>query len=220
MEQENNNQEVNNIQEAVYFGSPLWMDYRPEFLNSSITASEKHIKEAKKRDKELIKKTNDFGISYHSGNIYNDPEFKNLTDYIKLRSWEFMESQGFDLTNYGLVVNEMWVQEFSKNGGGHHDTHIHQNNHVSGFYFLKCSNETSYPIFHDPRPAASMTKLPLKNPEEINLGMESIRFVPTPGTIMIFNSYVPHQFAVDHGKDTFRFIHWNAQFVINNLINK
>ena len=46
----------------------------------------------------------------------------------------------------------MWVQEFAKKGGGHHSAHIHWNQHVSGFYFLKCSDKTSYPIFHEPKP--------------------------------------------------------------------
>ena len=30
---------------------------------------------------------------------------------------------------------------------------------MSGFYFLKCSNKTSKPFFHDPRPGKLMTDL-------------------------------------------------------------
>ena len=76
----------------------------------------------------------------------------------------------------------MWVQEFAKQGGGHHSSHIHWNQHVSGFYFLKCSEKTSYPVFHDPRPGALMKKLPLKKSNEIELGTESPSLKPeTPG---------------------------------------
>ena len=46
------------------------------------------------------------------------------------------------------------------------DTHVHWDNHISGFYFLKCSDKTSYPIFHDPR-AGMMTKLPQKDKNKI-----------------------------------------------------
>jgi uncharacterized protein (TIGR02466 family) len=212
-------EEINTIQEAVYFGNPVWVDHRPEFLNQTITASEKHIKEAKFLNKELSKQTKDFGFSYQSNSLQNDPNFKNLMSYISQRSWEFLDAQGFDLSKHNLLFNDFWVQEFAKNGGGYHDTHVHYNSHVSGFYFLKCSNETSYPIFHDPRPGAVMTKLPLKN-LDICHASENIIFKPTPGTIMIFNSYMPHQFVVDHGKDPFRFIHWNIQFIPNNIINK
>ena len=37
--------------------------------------------------------------------------------------------------------------------GGHHRIHIHENSHVSGFYFLQNEN-SSYPLFHDPRPGS------------------------------------------------------------------
>jgi hypothetical protein len=65
-----------------------------------------------------------------------------------------------------------------------------------------------------------MTKLPFKNQFEISHASETINFKPTPGTIMFFNSYIPHQFAVDHGKDPFRFIHWNIQFVPKSICAK
>ena len=104
----------------------------------------------------------------------------------------------------------MWVQEFSKKGGGHHSTHLHWNQHVSGFYFLKCSEETSFPIFHDPRPAAKITKLRLKpDLKGIFYGTERIHYRPQPGTLIIFPGYLEHEYAVDHGIAPFRFIHWN-----------
>jgi hypothetical protein len=45
---------------------------------------------------------------------------------------------------------------------GHHTPHTHYDNHISGFYFLRCSDKTSLPVFHDPRPGKLMTQLPLK----------------------------------------------------------
>ena len=113
----------------------------------------------------------------------------------------------------------MWVQEFAKKGG-HHDTHIHHNNHVSGFYFLKCSNKTSYPIFHDPKQSAVMTKLPLKDPTKPNFGSQSINYLPKPGTMIIFNSYIPHQFPLDFGIEPFRFIHWNIQAIPKGIMKE
>ena len=32
-----------------------------------------------------------------------------------------------------------------------------------------------------------------------------------PGTLLMFNSWLPHQFSVDDGIDPFRFIHFNIQ---------
>ena len=160
---------TDNTQKENYFSCPIWIEQKPEFLNLALAGSERHVKEARKNNKELIKNTKDFGFSHHSGPLQTDPVFKIITNYIGQRSWEFLDAQGFDLKDHTLVFTEMWVQEFAKNGGGHHDTHVHYNNHVSGFYFLKCSDKTSYPIFHDPRPGATMTKLPLKSQTGITL---------------------------------------------------
>ena len=104
----------------------------------------------------------------------------------------------------------MWVQEFSKKGGGHHSAHVHWNQHVSGFYFLKANEKTSYPIFHEPRTGARTTKLKMK-PEikDIVNGTELVHFKPQPGTLIIFPGYLEHEFSIDFGIAPFRFIHWN-----------
>ena len=116
-------------------------------------------------------------------------------------------------------MNELWVQEFSKEGGGNHNTHVHSNSHVSGFYFLKCSNKTSYPVFHDPRPGKLMNQLPEKNSKEITEASEKIPLKITPGLFVFFNSYIGHEFIVDHGIEPFRFIHFNIQAVPKGLVN-
>jgi uncharacterized protein (TIGR02466 family) len=190
------------MNKEIYFGSPIWIENNLNFLKTTILKTNKYIKETK------------FGNSYHSEHLSANIEFKELTQYIGQKSFEFLDWQGFDLTEYNLYFTEMWVQEFSKKGGGHHDTHVHGNNHVSGFYFLKCSDKTSYPVFHDPRGAAVMSKLPLKkNLNATNTGNDLIHFNVKPGDLIIFNSYMPHQFVLDHGKESFRFIHWNIQCV-------
>ena len=122
------------------------------------------------------------------------------------------------MSKYTMFFTEFWVQEFSKKGGGHHSTHVHWDNHISGFYFLKCSKKTSFPVFHDPRPGAMMTKLPQKEGNKISPMSDLIHYKPKPGTLMFFPSYVAHEFAVDHGVEPFRFIHFNMQAVRNTII--
>ena len=101
-----------------------------------------------------------------------------------------------------------------KKGGGHHSAHIHWNQHVSGFYFLKCSNKTSYPIFHEPKTGARCTKLKMKpNLKGVWAGHEQFHMKPKPGTLIIFPGYLEHEYAVDFGIEPFRFIHWNIQAV-------
>jgi len=196
-----------------YFKTPIWLEQKPEFIKSLNQASNQYIKDAKKREKEYIKKHGDFGTSYHSTALIHDNKFLDFRNYIGQKSWEFLDWQGFDMQQYQTMFSELWVQEFAKKGGGHHSAHIHWNQHVSGFYFLKCSDKTSFPIFHEPRTGARSTKLKLKNDKGIFHGTELVHFKVQPGTLIIFPGYLEHEYAVDHGVEPFRFIHWNIQAV-------
>jgi len=201
-----------------YFSTPIWAEDRPEFLKSLNKFSEPYVKSARNKNKDYIKKYGDFGRSHHSTPLMNDNNFLDFRNYIGSRSWEFLDNHGYDMKQYQVSLTEMWVQEFSKKGGGHHPAHIHWNQHVSGFYFLKCSDKTSYPIFHEPKTGARCTKLKMKPKlNGIYNGMEQIYFKPIPGTLIIFPGYLEHEFAVDHGVEPFRFIHWNIQAVPKEL---
>jgi len=201
------------MQITEYFKTPIWIEDKPEFVKSLNKASNQYIKDAKKREKEFIKKHGDFGRSYHSTPLTMDNNFLDFRNYVGQKSWEFLDWCGFDMQQYTTMFSELWVQEFAKNGGGHHSAHIHWNQHVSGFYFLKCSDKTSYPIFHEPRTGARATKLKMKPGNGIFHGTELVHFKPKPGTLIIFPGYMEHEYAVDHGKEPFRFIHWNIQAV-------
>jgi len=196
-----------------YFNTAIWTEQKPEFITSLNNASNKYIKEAKKRNKDHIKKYGDFFASHHSTPLTHDNDFLDFRNYIGEKSWEYLDNQGYDMSQYTTMFSELWVQEFSKKGGGHHSAHIHWNQHVSGFYFLKCSDKTSYPIFHEPRTGARTTKLKMKDDKGVWGGTELIHFRPKPGTLIIFPGYLEHEFAVDYGIEPFRFIHWNLQAV-------
>jgi uncharacterized protein (TIGR02466 family) len=201
------------MQITEYFKTPIWIEDKPEFVKSLNKASNQYIKDAKKREKEFIKKHGDFGRSYHSTPLTMDNNFLDFRNYVGQKSWEFLDWQGFDMQQYTTMFSELWVQEFAKNGGGHHSAHIHWNQHVSGFYFLKCSDKTSYPIFHEPRTGARATKLKMKPGNGVFHGTELVHFKPKPGTLIIFPGYLEHEYAVDFGVEPFRFIHWNIQAV-------
>jgi len=196
-----------------YFKTPFWFEDKSEFVKSLTKATDSYIKESRKLNKDDIKKNNDFGTSYHSKSLTLDTKFKDFHDYVGQKAWEFLDWQGFDMQQYTPFFSESWVQEFAKNGGGHHSAHIHWNQHVGGFYFLKASELTSYPIFHDPRTGARCTKLKLKDSAIINHGTELVHFKVKPGVLLFFPGYMEHEFAVDHGKEPFRFIHFNIHAV-------
>jgi uncharacterized protein (TIGR02466 family) len=206
---------------SLYFQSPVYHIEIPEMVDDVNKVCDKYIKEArntlkkpiKDREKKLGKKIGDHGMSYHSTSLVGDPALKELQEYIGATSWNVMDHMGYDMTNYELFWTEFWVQEFADKGGGHHDGHIHYDNHISGFYFLKCSENTSMPVFQDPRLAKVMTQLPLKKPEDISFGTDKVHYKPKPGTMIFFPAYLEHQYTVDDGVETFRFIHFNLQAV-------
>jgi len=212
---------------SVYFGTPVWTNEVPEFIKPINKVADKYINNAKKalrpaikeRNKIYKKKLGDFGLSNHSVSINQDPETKEFVEYCGNRSYEFLEWCGFDLRNHSLHYTEMWVQEFSTKGAGHHDTHVHWNTHVTGFYFLKASERTSMPVLHDPRQGAMMTKLPQKDASKITHANEAVHYKVRPGTMVLIPGYTPHQYPVDMGVDPFRFVHWNITCVPKAISN-
>jgi len=218
---------MNNFNINIYFGTPVWTNDVPEFIKPINKLSDKYIKNAKKdllpvlkeRNKIYKRKLGDFGLSNHSVSINKDPEAKTFIEYCGNRSYEFLDWCGFDLKNHSLHYTEMWVQEFSSKGGGHHDTHVHGNTHVTGFYFLKASERTSMPVLHDPRQGAMMTKLPQKDGSKITHANEAVHYKVKPGTMVLIPGYTPHQYPVDMGVEPFRFVHWNITCVPKGISN-
>jgi hypothetical protein len=199
-----------------YFSTSIWFEKKPEFLKSLNSFTNEYIKEAKNYPeiKKYIKKFGDFGISYRSKSLVLENNFLDFRNYVSQKSLEYLDFQGYAIENYELIFSDMWAQQFSKKGGGHHYAPSNNNQHVSGFYFLKCSEKTSYPIFYDPRPVCKFTRLKMKS----NSNNSVLHFKPEPGTILIFPSYLEHEYAVDHGQDTFKFIRWNMQAVPKEVI--
>ena len=208
------------------FQSAIYRTEAPQYLDLLNLVCDPFIVEAKKktapqitsREAKAGKDIGDIGLSYHTENLMKQAELYQFRRFIKSTSENILDAQGYDLKDYDLKFTEMWCQEFASKGGGHHDTHIHWNNHISGFYFLKCSNKTSAPLFHDPRAGKMMTQLPEKDRNIVTLATEKVLLRPKPGTVMFFNSYLPHQFAVDNGVDPFRFIHFNLQAIPKNVL--
>jgi uncharacterized protein (TIGR02466 family) len=199
---------------AHHFQTPLWIFEKPEWVKSVNKVCDKYIKEAYKRDE---KGKNDFGWSYHSSPLYGDPKLKELHDWVGATAHNFIDGMGYDMTNHSLFYTESWVQEFSKKGGGHHNSHVHGNNHVSAFYYLKCTENTSRPVFHDPRTGAKMMKLPEKDSKQVSLASDKVNYTPKPGTLIFIPAYLDHEYGVDNGKEDFRFIHFNLQAVSNTI---
>jgi|TARA_R100000030_G_scaffold81068_2_gene63816 uncharacterized protein (TIGR02466 family) len=197
-----------------YFISPIYYGFDDSFVKDLNKITNPYIKEARKRNKELIKKTKDFSLTHHSTSLIPEVKMRDFQKMINDTAYQILtKDQGYNLNEYKLFITELWVQEFSKNGGGWHEIHTHWNGHISGFYFLKGSEQTSRPVFHDPRSGKVMNDLPMLDKNKVNDAQSSINYIPKPGTMIFFPSYLPHSYVVDHGKEPFRFIHWNIQAI-------
>tara|TARA_R110000803_G_scaffold24381_2_gene58870 strand:+ start:269 stop:832 length:564 start_codon:yes stop_codon:yes gene_type:complete len=174
-----------------YFSTPIWAEEKPEFVKSLNKTSDKYIKKNK------------------IYSVMNNNKFLDFKNYAGVKSWQFLDEHGYDLNQYKIILSEMSVQEFSKD---YRSAHINGNQHVSGFYFLKCNDKTSYPVFYEPKIGARTTKLKMKeNLKDVVSGMEQICFKPIPGTLIIFPGYLEYEFPL--GVKPFRFIHWNIQAI-------
>lgn len=211
-----------------YFITPIFYQNINQWVKPLNKICDKHIKDAVKRDKHLLKKRNeqlktdikDLAFSFHSHTLVGQPGFEEFEKHILKASEKILDHIGYNTNGYEMFITELWVQEFAKSGAGHHESHIHYDNHISGFYFLKCSDRTSYPVFKDPRLAKVSCQLPEKNPLNTTFISNEIKFDPTPGTLILFPSFLDHYFPVDYGLDPFRFIHFNIQGVRKDIIGK
>ena len=209
-----------------YFKCPIWFADEPQFVDDLNKVSDKYIAASRKNIQPDINKRNklngtkgDLGSVYHSSTLIGDPAFKDLINYIGATSHNLLMEMGFDMTNHQLFTTEMWVQEFAKNGGGHHALHTHWNGHMSGFYFLKASDKTSMPMFEDPRAGNLMNLLPEKDKTKITYASSQVHYKVQPGRMIFFPSYMPHQYIIDMGIEPFRFIHWNCQAISKGVLN-
>ena len=207
------------------FITPIWRKEFPEFVKNTNKICDEFInneknkqkEKLKEREKQFKKKLGDFGHVFHTPNIHYEPGLQKLVKIIGEASLSYLNDSGVDTNKINLYFTEFWVQEFGKKGGAQHDPHLHWNNHVSGFYFLKANELSSYPVFHEPRQAAWMSKLPERDAKQNTPTSSLIHYTVKPGTMLIFPSYLVHQFAMDIASQPFRFIHWNMQGLLKEI---
>ena len=200
------------------FKCPIYIADKPEWVDKLNKASDPIIERIRKNWKKKIKDPKDptkqMPNSLHSELLWQYSEFKDIANLILQQSWNILHWQGYNLSARIPMLTELWVQEFPEEGG-FHDIHEHGNNHISGFYFLKCNEKTSHPVFHDPRPGKKMTDLQMINTTKLNYASQQVHYKVRPGQFIFFNSYMPHAYVHHKGKEKFRFIHFNMQATLD-----
>jgi uncharacterized protein (TIGR02466 family) len=199
------------------FASNIYYLHDDRWLNGLKKDTKKYLDEIK--NKNLLSGVADFGFAHQSDELKRQTEFKDFSNFICQLSYDILDTQGYDMNYYFMKLDELWVQKFSKDGGANHNTHTHWNGHISGFYFLEVSKNTSFPIFHDPRPGKLMCDLhEKKRGADTSANPSFMDREIKPGTFIFFNSFLPHEFSVDFGIEDFSFVHFNIKAYSKDLL--
>lgn len=179
----------------AYFASPIYREERPEWVGETLEHTQKYYDQMQPS---VVKQTE---------HMANDPDLGYLSSYFRDRSVSILRDQGYLTDEYEFYVSAMWGQEFACTGSNL--LHVHADSQVSGFYFLETPEGGSYPIFDDPRPAKKMSDLFSEQKEEINLATQQIHFNNVqPGTMMFFNSWLPHMITPNQSESPTKFVHF------------
>lgn len=183
----------------TYFSSPIYREEKPEWVEETLVRSEKYYAEA----------TTEVGVCpvVQTGHMARDMGLSYLTSYFKNKGVDILKDQGYTTEGYEFYVSDMWGQELSCTGSN--IMHVHGDSQISGFYFLVTPEGGSYPIFDDPRPSKKMSDLSSTHGEEITMATRQIHFGNVrAGTLMLFNSWLPHMITPNQSSGKTKFIHF------------
>jgi uncharacterized protein (TIGR02466 family) len=188
----------------IYFGTPVYSFLMPEYLDSARDVCKNYLK---KLQSEVA--VDEIYPMYQTASLDAEPSISTLTTEIKRTSYNILEDQGYDLTNYELFYTEFWCQEHYKTSG--QERHVHgYNNVLTGFYFIETPENCCRLVIHEPKTAKEFGNfLPEKNPNQASLASQTINFVPEPGQLIITNSWLHHTFTRNESAMPFTMIHFN-----------
>lgn len=200
-----NEQQISiNLESYQYFPSTIYSVNLPEFLDIATEVSDEYIKYESDELNELypVRMTK---------NLSDDPRLEQFTSVILNLGWDILNEQGYNMEKYRVVFSSMWTQQHHKYSLM--EQHIHNGDQLVGFYFLKTPENSSRPVFYDPRPAKVITSLPEKEVKEVTFATNIVNFEPVPGRMFITNTFLPHSFSKHGSNEPVEFIHFNM-FVV------
>jgi uncharacterized protein (TIGR02466 family) len=184
----------------VYFPSFIYRKEIPEWVEETLKHVEKHYMEAQKYTKED-------SVVVQTMHMAKDPELTYLTSYFRDMGVSILKGQGYLTDDHEFYISGMWGQELKCNGG--HTSHVHGDSQISGFYFLETPKGGSYPIFEDPRAGKLMTDLFSAQSNEVTPATQRVHFDNViPGTMMMFNSWLPHSLMQSTVDAPTKFVHF------------
>ena len=179
----------------AYFSSPIYREERPEWVEETLKHTQKYYEGMQPA---VVKQT---------GHMANDPDLGYLASYFRDKGVSVLKEQGYLTDEYEFYVSGMWGQEFACTGSN--IMHVHGDSQISGFYFLEMPEGGSYPIFDDPRPGKRMADLWAQSSNQVTMATPQVHFNNVQaGTMMLFNSWLPHMITPNQSNNPTKFIHF------------
>lgn len=187
----------------VYFPTYIYHIEKPEFLEQVKLISELSLAENRKNHS-----LNEIYPVYMTENLFDRPEIIPFQYYVGATAYNILINQGYKLDGFEPYFSEMWCQEHYKHSGM--EQHVHgAGSQIVGFYFLDTPENCSRVVFHDPRPAKSMSSWAEQDVSKATTASGMINFTPKPGMLMFTNAWLPHSFSRHGSDEPMRFIHFN-----------
>jgi hypothetical protein len=186
-----------------HFPSLIYSVEKPEFLDAVRKVSQKYLALRKNSEPKI-----DPLYPVQTAGYAHESELSEFTGYVAQAAWTILDSQGHDMKNLGTYIQEMWTQEHNQYHG--HEEHIHNRGaQITGVYFLDCPPNSCKVAIHDPRYGRNQINLPEADLNKITLASSTVLFIPEPGRMYFFNSWLPHSVTRNPVKSPTRLVHFN-----------
>jgi len=184
-----------------YFPSSVYAAKKLEFLEIVSEVSEEALQK-------ITHDVNELYPMHNTDNYAGDPRLVDFCKYLWQSGWNILQGQGYDMSNFNVMVDAVWTQEHYKHSLM--EQHVHGGgSQLVGFYFLETPENCSRAMFHDPRGGKVQINLPEANMSNATPASNTINFAPEPGMMLISNAWLPHSFG-RHGSDKpVKFVHFN-----------
>lgn len=118
------------------------------------------------------------------------PAFATLKDHLDREAATFADLLNWDLGDRKLVLNALWINVLEP--GGFHGSHLHPDSVISGTYYVVFPEGARALRYEDPR-LAFMMGAPPRKADAPRDQQAFVSFVPTPGTVLLWESWLRHE---------------------------
>lgn len=124
-----------------------------------------------------------------------DPAFGDLKRHLDRHSAKFADACGFDLGGRKLKLDSLWANVLHGQGG--HSGHIHPHSVLSGTIYVSVPPGSGGLRLEDPRLPLMMAA----PPRRADAAQSFVTVIPTPGTILIWESWMRHEVPAGSAKE-------------------